>query len=337
MTTQDVLTRRLPGAIGRRAGLLGLLVIVGLVSACRTSRPIAPTTGVATGDVLTGRMAQGRLEQSFVFEGVESSLLDFTLQADCGSDAAPRVEVLDPEGQALDVAAATTTTRGSATMRVQSLVLPTTGIYKVIARPSVTGTPVYYRFSHNIRFSQIPDRRTHLSAKKSSPVYVSAPRGGLIVFNIIPAPGSEMVPQIEAVKDPWGGPALDPAQVPKGALPPRVSHAQNGTLILTFTAPRPGMYTILAAAKPCRAGVGTLHAEVRVPKSCNRLIYHNNESAYAYGVPGTQGAAPSSALRPSVPPARVVAPPAPPPPSTAAGATRVTPPAGPVDPALASR
>lgn len=332
MKSQDVLNRGLP----RVAGLLGLLVIVGLVSACRTSRPIAsPTTGVTSGDVLTGRLAPGRLEQSFVFEGVESSLLDFTLQADCGSDAAPRVEVLDPEGQALDVAGSTMTSRGSATMRVQSLVLPTTGIYKVIARPSVTGQPVYYRFSHKLRFSDIPDRRAHLSAEKSRPVYVPAPRGGLIVFNITPEAGSEMKPEIAAVKDPWGGPALDPALVPKGALPPRVSHAQNGTMILTFTAPRAGMYTILAAAKPCRAGVGTLHAEVRVPPNCNKLIYHNNQSAYGYGVPGTQGAVPSSALPAACPPARSF--PAPPPPPATAGATLITPPRVPVDPAIAQK
>jgi len=316
-----------------------MLSLLGSLGACRTSRPLATTPGLASGDMLAGRMEPGRPEQSFVFEGVESSLLDFTLQADVGSEAAPRVQVLDPEGERLDVAAATLSSRGAATTRVHSLVLPKTGIYKVIASPSVTGRPVYYRFSHRIRFSQIPDRRTHLSAQQAQPVYVAAPRGGLIVFNITPARSSEMLPEIQAVTDPWGGPALDPALVPQGALPPRVSHAQNRTMILTFTAPRPGMYTILASAKPHHAGVATLHAEVRVPKTRGKVIYHDGQASSGYGVPGGQRAAPSAALSPTIPPASVrVAPRPPPPPLPAApGSTRISPPPAPVDPAIAQR
>jgi hypothetical protein len=327
---------------GKRAGrkgwagalLLGLLLAgAPLLGGCRTSLPQATGTTVASGETITGRMVAGRREQAFTFEGVESSLVDFTVQADRGNQPAPMVEVLDPEGRTLDVAGAMRSTQGSATVKVVSLVLPRTGTYKVIARPSAPLSSecetVFYRFSHCLRFAPIDDRRAYLSADNPRPVYVSAPRGGLVVVNIDPC-GGDLQPDILGVKDPWGGPALDRSLVPAGALPPRVSHMQNRTMILTFTAPRPGMYTILAGAKPCKPGVGSIHVEVRAPKACARTVYHDNSQPGGFGVPGALPTAQPTAACPPVCPA-------PPPPPAPCAPPCVVPPTTSPDPALATR
>ena len=330
---------------GGWAGLSALGLGLGLVLAltgCRTSalpggtspakltssRPASPDgTALATGDTLHGRMVAGRREQAFTFEGVESSLVDFTVQADVGNQPAPMIEVLDPEGRSLDVAGSMQSTRGSATIKVRSLVLTRTGTYKVIARPSTQCETVFYRFSHCLRFAPIRDQRAHLSVDSPRSVYISAPRGGFIVVTIAPDRCSDLKPDILGVKDPWGGPALDRSVVPQGANPPRVSHMQNGTMILTFTAARPGMYTILAAAKPCKAGVGVIHVEVRQPKDCRRAVYHPGSAPGEFGVPG------------ALPEARGTACPPPPtgPPPPACPPVGVVPPATSPDSAIAGR
>ena len=315
----------------------GALVLGGCRTSLRGATPAAaPGTTVANGGTIHGRMVAGRREQAFTFEGVESSLVDFVVQADTGNQPAPTVEVLDPEGRVLDVAGATRSSAGSATVRVQSLVLPKTGTYKVIARPSSQCETVFYRFSHCLRFAPICDRRAHLSADNPRPVYVSAPRGGLVVISIDPL-GGPLQPDIMGVKDPWGGPALDRSLVPAGALPPRVSHMQNRTMILTFTAPRPGMYTILAGSKPCKAGVGKIHVEVRQPKCCAPSVYHNNAEPGGYGVPGALPASRPTTACPAPAPAPTCAPVCPPPPPPPACPPCVVPPRTSPDPALATR
>lgn len=312
------------------SGVLGL-------GGCRTSIARSNGTAVGSGDSLTGRMVAGRREQAFTFEGVESSLVDFTVQADTGNQPAPRIEVLDPEGRVLDVAGSMRTGRGSATAKVQSLVLPRTGTYKVIVRPSSACETVFYRFSHCLRFAPIRDRRAHLTPDTPRPVYVSAPRGGLIVVTIDPL-GGDLEPAILGVKDPWGGPALDRSVVPAGALPPRVSHMQNRTMILTFTAPRPGMYTILAASKPCKPGVGLIHVEVRQPRGCAKAVYHDNSNPGGFGVPGElPQARPTSACPPVRPEVCAPACPPPPPPPAVCPPTAVARPVTSADPALATR
>ena len=341
-------TRLAVSSLAVLLGVSGILVLGG----CRTSlrgasgaAPAAPSipqparsgpgTAVAQGDTIHGRMVAGRREQAFTFEGVESSLVDFVVQADTGNQPAPSVEILDPEGRALDVAGAMVSSPGSATVRVRSLALTKTGTYKVIARPSSQCETVYYRFNHCLRFPAICDRRAYLTADTPRPVYVSAPRGGFIVVSIDPC-GGALEPDIMAVKDPWGGPALDRNVVPAGALPPRVSHMQNRTMILTFTAPRPGMYTILAGAKPCKPGVGKIHVEVRQPKNCSRAVYHDNSNPAGFGVTGTLPSAqpttacpPPAACPPSCPP--------PPPPPAACPPRCVVPPTTSPDPTLADR
>jgi hypothetical protein len=315
--------RALPGR-----GLVCLAVVaavaIGLLG-CRSTRTARDTT-VFAGDTLHGRIAPGGEGQAFVFEGVESSLLDFTVQSDRGNAAAPLVTLTDPEGAPLDLTAGTKTSPGSATMRVVGVVLPKTGTYKVYARPERPGTGGFYSFRHELRYAPMPDTKAHLSAQNPRPVYVSAPRGGLIAFSIKPEPGSNLVPDIQGVEDPWGGPALDRSQVPKGSLPPRVSHSYDGKMVLTFVAPRPGVYKILAAARPGREGVGTLHVDVRKPRWPSRVVYHGDTPARGYGLPAPPSAQPPAA--PSAPP------PPPPPPARPSAAA---PPSPPVDPAIAAR
>ncbi len=275
------------------------------LGACSSAPPIAQDSNVLLGDTLHGRMVPGRTHQTFTFEGVESTLLDAYVKADERGEPAPVVAIHDPSGQELDVAAASTTKAEDHEFVVRKLVLPKTGTYKVIARPRDPSKQVYYTFKHNIRWAPMPDRKAHLSASKPAPVYVAAPRRGLVVFSIKPDRGSGLVPQIQAVKDPWGGPALDKSQVPAGAAAPRVHHTRDGKMILTFTAPRPGMYTILAAAKPGTEGVGTLRVGVKPPPEQAREVFHNDSAASGFGVPGRPGAAApvrSSGLPPLPPP-----------------------------------
>ena len=292
-------------------------------SACRSTPPVARDSSVGLGETLHGRMVPGRVQQTFTFEGVESTLLDAYVRADEDGEPAPIVSIHDPSGQPLDVAAASTTESREHEFVVRSLVLPKTGVYKVIARPRDAERQVYYTFRHNIRWAPMPDRKAHLSAETPSPVYVAAPRRGLVVFSVKPDRDSGLVPQIQAVKDPWGGPALDKSQIPPGAPAPRVHHTDDGKMILTFVAPRPGMYTILVGAKPGSEGVGTLRVGVKPPENSGRQVFHDDGAGRGFGIPGQPGAAApvrSSAI-------------APPPPAE----FRSAPPPPPLDPAIASR
>ena len=53
-----------------------------------------------------------------------------------------------------------------------------------------------------------------------------------------------------AVYDPDGAPALDPAQIPCGSPRPIVDRRKDGTMVLAFTAPKSGVYRLMAGAKP---------------------------------------------------------------------------------------
>ncbi|MDJ0521024.1 MAG: hypothetical protein QNJ90_03005 [Planctomycetota bacterium] len=299
--------------------LFVLVLACALIAACSSTPPTAQDANVHLGDTLHGRMVPGRTQQTFTFEGVESTLLDAYVRADENGEPAPSVAIHDPSGEPLDVAAASTSKVDDHEFVVRSLVLPKTGIYKVIVTPRDTSRQVFYTFKHNIRWASMPDRKAHISAAKPTPVYVAAPRRGLVVFSIKPDRGSKLVPQVQAVKDPWGGPALDKSQIPAGAPAPRVHHTRDGKMILTFTAPRPGMYTILAGAKPGTEGVGTLRVGVTPPKRAGRQVFHNDGAPSSFGVPGQPGAATPVRSIGAVPPP-------PPPPAPV-----------PVDSALASR
>ena len=288
----------------RRALIPFVLVLVCGLAACSSDPvPVAQDSNVLLGDTLHGRMVPGRSHQTFTFEGVESTLLDAYIRADEDGEPAPVVAIHDPSGQPLDVAAASTTKADDHEFVVRRLVLPKTGMYKVIARPRDASKQVFYTFKHNIRWAPMPDRKAHLSASEPAPVYVAVPRRGLVVFSIKPDRNSGLEPQIQAVKDPWGGPALDKSQVPPGAAAPRVHHTRDGKMILTFTAPRPGMYTILAGAKPGKEGVATLRVGVKPPANPGRQVFHNDGGGRKFGLPGQPGASAPVRSNAAVPPA----------------------------------
>lgn len=268
-----------------RALLAAAVLALGL-GACRTRPGQSIGTSVEPGASLQGRLPPGRGEQAFTFEGVESSILDFSVQADRGNTSAPEVSLFDPEGKAVPVAVGRATARGAATTLVRGVVLTRTGTYKVRVVPAAGGEEVYYRFQHSLRFPEVTPRAIHLSAAEPVPVYVPAPRHALVVVKVTPRQGG-VVPQIEGVEDPWGGRALDPTEVPPGALPPRVSHGADGTLTLTFTTPRPGTYAILAGARaPGEEGPAFVRVEVRAPRVPTHVVRHPDAEPGAYGLPG---------------------------------------------------
>jgi hypothetical protein len=173
-------------------------------------------------------------------------------------------------------------------------------------RPPSQCQETFYNFSHCLRFPTPDPRKARLDSCSEQTVYVSAPRGGLIAFEIRPM-SSGLEPVITGVDDPWGGRALDKTQVPQGALPPRISRGHLGEMVLTFTAPRPGKYAIRTAAKPGTAGVAQLSVQVRNVGRSGRIVNHPNTLPH-YGVPGTQ----QTTSAPAAAPAGVPAPPPPP-------------------------
>lgn len=278
-----------------------IIAAAGLFVAACSSAPVETTgTSVAPGDLLYGRLPATREVQSFGIEGVEGSLLDFDVRADAGNQSAPRVELIDPEGRQVDLTADTQSPDGAASMKVRGVVLLRNGTYKVNVRPPIAGQSTWYRFRHGLRFPQVGENSVRLSAAEEHPIFVSAPRRGLVAFRIKPGRGSDVVPEIRGVTDPWGGRALAKEQVPPGAHPPRLSRSMRGEAILTFTAPRPGRYTILAAAKPGTAGVVRYSATVRPAKGGDRLVYHPNTPP-EFGVPGNPHGSPAPAPTTGVP------------------------------------
>lgn len=271
--------------------LVALALLAGLaLSACR-GRPVEGIgTSVASGDTLHGRLVEGRRSQSFTFEGVESSVLDFDLQADESNQASPHVALLDPEGRAVDLAPHLETAAGAATMRVRGVVLLRTGTYQVTVTPDSPCQPVYYRFSHELRFPPIDDLHVTLRPCDEQPIYVSAPRGGQVVVRVAPMRGSSVQPLIKAVKDPWGGRTLDPARKPEWAPPAIVSTAVDGTIYLNFTAPIPGMYTVVASARPGSEGPAVVSTTVRHPPGPGHEVAHPNRAPEDFGLPAAGSA-----------------------------------------------
>ncbi len=325
----------------RRASILAGVLVLVAIGGCR-SAPVETTgTAVVAGDTLYGRLPASRELQAFSFEGVEGSMLDFEVLADGGNIAAPEVDLVGPEGRQIDISSATESAVGAASMRVRGVVLLRNGIHKLSVRPAVRGHSTWYRFHHTLRFPPIEENRVRLTAGQTHPIYVSAPRRGLVAFRIKADSRSNVVPEIRGVKDPWGGRALDRSQVPAGASPPRVSRTFDGQQVLTFTAPRPGRYTILAAARTGTEGVASFSAEVRPAPGSDRMVYHPNTPPH-FGVPGNRhgtqqpAAAPSRSVPTATP--NGMTPPLPPPPS--GPLDRVPePPVSPLppDPALARR
>lgn len=325
------------------------LAVAALLGACRTQVPTTMNTHVGDSQTMVGRMAPHRAAQSFTFEGVESSLLDFTVRAGDASEAAPTIAVIDPDGTKLPVETAVGSEKGSATVSVRGLVLLKTGNYQVVATPTYACREVVYSFRHRLRYPTPAPRKAELSAENPAPLYFSAPRGGFVAVTVTRDRGEEFIPDILAVKDPWGGPALDKSTIPCGCNPPRVSRTCDQSMTLTFTAPKPGIYTVMAGAKPGAEGTGTISVQVRKPRSAARYVYHGGSSATGYGTtsPGGVGTPASGGSPAAAPPrsqpggtafgtpdASPSVPPPPPPPSTASSVQGTRPP---VDDPIARR
>lgn len=276
-----------PGAILLLTALLA--ASLGLV-ACQARRVPAVGTDVGAGDRLHGRLVQGRKSQAFTFEGVESSLLSFTLKADEANQASPDVTLLDPEGKRILLSSHVQTAKGAATMVVEDLILLRTGTYQVTVTPPNPCQPVYWRFNHCLTFPQMEDFHVTLTACGEHPIYLSAPRGGWVVVQVKPERGSALVPVFKAVKDPWGGRALDPERRPSWAPKPVVSRAVDGTLFLNFVAPIPGRYTIVASARPGKEGPAIVSTQVRPAPGPAREVAHPNRRPQDYGLPAAGSA-----------------------------------------------
>ncbi len=327
-----------PRALNLGAALLALAIAT---TACRSDPVAVRDSNVLLGDTMRGRVVPGARQQTFTFEGVESTILDAYIETD-DHDAAPIVALHDPEGVPLALDANTNSRPGDDEFVLRGLVLPKTGRYKVITRSADPDRAVFYKFTYGIRWAAMPDRKVHLSASQPTPVRVAAPRGGVITFSIKPEGQAGVVPQIQAVKDPWGGPALDRSQVPAGAPLPAVSHSDDGKTILTFTTARAGVYTILAGAKPGFEGVGTLHVALKEPERPERDVYHDDGAVRRFGIPGRttdRAASAGPAVAPGT--ASQGIPPRPPPPSMEIlrerARVRGQAPPPPIDPAIALR
>ena len=269
----------------RQLILVSLLLVSVLLVGCQGRRVPAVGTDVASGDMLHGRLVQGRKAQAFTFEGVESSLLSFTLKADEANQASPKVALIDPEGKPVELAAHLESPEGAATLVVEDVILLRTGTYQVTVTPDSPCQPVYWRFGHCLTYPPMEDFHITLTACSKHPIYVSAPRGGHVVVRVHPERGSNLAPVLEAVQDPWGGRALDPERRPSWAPEPVVSTAMDGGIYLNFVAPVPGRYTIIASARPGKEGPAIISTQVRPPPGPLREVAHPNRVPLDYGVP----------------------------------------------------
>jgi hypothetical protein len=273
---------------------LGLAVGALLVlSGCR-SRGLPGSTGtrIGPGQTIYGRLPEGRATQSFTLQGVESSLLSFSVDSDRRDFASPAVALLDPAGQPLDLAPFVVTPEGAASYAVQGVVLLQTGTYLVTVKPQSEDKSGYYTFRYNLGFPPIEGMRTTLKADEPIRIGISAPEGGLVSIRIAPFAGSGVRPDIRGVKDPWGGLALDPARRPERTPPAQVSHGQDGSMYLSFPAPIAGKYVVLAAAEAGHEGAAVIDASVRPRGPTGGVVHHPNTAPGDYGVPSaTSGSA----------------------------------------------
>jgi hypothetical protein len=304
----------------RLAALLALVAGGLLLGACRARpRPDAAGNQIGTGDVISGRLPPQYPVQAFHFEGVESSLLDFTLQSDELNRSAPAPRLIDPEGKAVTLAGHRVTPEGAATTRYDGVILSRTGNYRLEVESTDKTSDSWYLFRHRLRFPSIVDDRAMLNASEPTPVSFTAPYGATVSVRIVPANRSNLTPDIRGVKDPSGGRALDPTTTPQGVNPPQMAPTTDGGVLLMFVAPRAGRYTVLAAAKPGREGEASIHVDVQSP-SFDRSIWHTGADPSA-PLPGLSSAPVGS-------PAAAAMPPPAPPPSAPAPAVADAPPAG---------
>lgn len=295
------------GRMGAAAGLVLLVIAGAWLGGCRAARVgESRDTYVHQGEVLHGRVPANRPRQAFTFEGVGPSLLDFTVQSDEGNQAAPRVRVFDPEGRELPVKKAVVSAVGAATLKVRDLVLVSSGTYRVVAEPAkATSRKGYYTFRHQLHFPGPVPKVMRLSAQRPQAVEFTAPRFGRVVASI--KPRSRMRPDVMAVYDPDGGPALDVSRVPRGGIRPLVERDEDGTMILAFTAPKSGVYRLMAGAKPGCSGLGEVRVRIEPMKNESRRILHTGGTLADADLPSSFDARPRRGFRgirgsaPSVP------------------------------------
>ena len=145
-------------ALRGRAARAGLMALALLLPACQPMRnrgPEAEGTHIATGDMITGRLATEAPAQRFSFEGVESSLLDFTLQSDELNRPAPTVVLTDPSGQPVNLEMHRTSPKGAATSTFQGVVLLRTGPYTLDVTSADQRRDSWYIFKHQLRFPSV--------------------------------------------------------------------------------------------------------------------------------------------------------------------------------------
>jgi len=315
---------------GQMAWVVAVLLTAlpaGLLSACRSrTGPEAAGTHIATGDTLSGRLAPEVPVQAFTFEGVESSLLDFTLQSDELNRTAPRPVLTDPQGTSIDLAMHRSSPLGAATTRYEGIILMRTGAYQLSVASADRTSDSWYLFKHQLRFPSIVADTARLTESDTHPISFTAPYGGTVSVKIRPSNRSNLQPEVRGVIDPSGGRALDSTLTPAGVLPPQMAPTVDGGLLLVFVAPRAGRYTVLAAAKSGRGGEATIDVDV-APPSFGRAVWHNGADPTA-PLPSAAVAAPRLAPPAPAPPP-VVQPSLPPPsfPAPAAAADWSTPPA----------
>ncbi|MFM8387041.1 MAG: hypothetical protein ACKOCB_09540 [Planctomycetia bacterium] len=255
------------------ASLLGLCALLAACSPMRNRGPEAQGTHIATGDTMTGRLATDAPAQRFSFEGVESSLLDFTLQSDELNRPAPVATLTDPTGKPVDLAPFRTSVAGAATASFTGVVLMHTGAYSLDVSSADLRRDSWYIFKHQLRFPSMAGEQVVLDATNPTPITFTAPYGGTVSVRVRPGARSSVRPDIRGVVDPTGGRALDASQAPSGAVRPQMASIAGGGLQVVFVAPRAGRYTVLAAAQPGTGGEALVDVDV-TPANFDRTVYN---------------------------------------------------------------
>jgi hypothetical protein len=243
---------------------------------------------VLPGDVLHGRLTCSDGCQCFYFEGVEYSVLNFTVRGDEKCSTPPAIAIEDPDGRPL-LLGDEVQTRGNVSSSC-NLILRRSGTYKAtVCKPA--GQPeVYYVFTHDLRLANPDDKAVYLEAGKNETISFVAAKGSRCLIEVTPDHACNVTPKIVAVKDPTGGRALAPEAKLEGAPEAWIVTSRGGAKRVDFNAPRSGRYTVIMTAEDCTSGKAVAHVAVH-PPGPNRCLYHDD-------TPCPEGCAP----RPSSPP-----------------------------------
>ena len=249
----------------RTLAMVGVL----LLTACQSRRLQAVDNTITPGDRLYGRIAETSPSQEFQFEAVEYGVLRCALETDCRVENPPQIMVFDPDGVQVPTDGRTKIEREDKSTRVviRDVILRKTGTYGVSVRPSHAPEPVYFTFSHVVNYPGPIPTPVSLVDDKLTHVTVAAPRGARVRVRVAADKGSRVRPQIHGVRDPEGGRALDRKRLVRGMRAPTMEEGDD-EVILEFTAPATGRYTILNAACPGTCGRATAMTTVTPP--CGR-------------------------------------------------------------------